>query len=101
MNRSNAKKIAEKITNVELKQMFDSAKNDIVDWTKVSIVNKGMSKGLAWNILAKDFDIDKTYSNLAKINMVREFGEYLENYKPVKNTRSRNNLPITHQDPLF
>jgi hypothetical protein len=34
--------------------MFDLAKNNIEDWSKVSIVNKGMTKGTAWNILASD-----------------------------------------------
>ena len=67
MNRTDAKLIAEKITNEELAEMFANAKANITDWTKVSSVNKGMSKGAAWNILASDFDVEKTYNNLAKV----------------------------------
>ena len=101
MNRKDAKDIANKITNIELQSMFDIAKESITDWTKVSIVNKGMTKGTAWNILAKDFDIDHNYHILAKINMVREFGEFLPNdLKPNKKNKRILPNPI-HQDPKF
>ena len=100
MNRTDAKLIAEKITNEELAEMFENAKANITDWTKVSSVNKGMSKGAAWNILASDFDVDKTYHNLAKVNMVREFGEFLPNYlKPTKKPKST--IKAVHQEPRF
>jgi hypothetical protein len=56
--------------------MFDLAKNNIEDWSKVSIVNKGMTKGTAWNILASDFDVTHSYSNIAKVNMIRNLGEF-------------------------
>lgn len=101
MNRIEAKKIAEKITNEELAEMFDNAKANITDWTKVSVVNKGMSKGSAWNILASDFDIETNYNILAKVNMVREFGEFLPNYlKPVKENK-KININVVHQEPRF
>ncbi|MCK9416585.1 hypothetical protein M0Q97_08020 [Candidatus Dojkabacteria bacterium] len=38
-----------------------------------------MTKGVSWNILAKDFDVNANHHILAKINMVREFGEFLSN----------------------
>jgi hypothetical protein len=101
MNKTDAKKIAETITNEELDEMFKNAKEKITDWTKVSNVNKGMSKGTAWNILASDFDVEKTYHRLAKINMVREFGEYLPNYlKPTKKVKSTT-VNVVHQEPKF
>ncbi|MEY2701431.1 MAG: hypothetical protein RLY43_51 [Bacteroidota bacterium] len=101
MNRTDARKIAEKITNEELQQMFNEAKLKISDWTKVSSVNKGLTKGTAWNILANDFDISYKYHILAKTNMVREFGEFLpETLKPVKKSRKTQKLP-THQKPNF
>ena len=101
MNRPDAKKIADTITNEQLLQMFNSAKENITDWTKISNVNKGMTKGAAWNILAKDFDVSKKYHNLAKINMIREFGEYLpKELKPVKYKRHSSKPPI-HQEPNF
>jgi hypothetical protein len=31
-----------------------------------------MTKGTAWNILASDFDVTHSYSNIAKVNMIRE-----------------------------
>lgn len=101
MNRPDAKRIAETINNEQLLQMFNSAKENITDWTKASNVNKGMTKGAAWNILAKDFDVSSKYHNLAKINMIREFGEYLpKELKPVKYKRHSSKPPI-HQEPNF
>lgn len=100
MNRSDAKKIAETITNQELSEMFTNAKANISNWTKVSNVNKGMSKGVAWNILASDFDVDKKYHNMAKVNMVREFGEFLpDHFKPAKKTKP--SINVVHQEPKF
>jgi hypothetical protein len=100
MNKNDARKIAETITNEQLKEMFDNAKANISDWTKVSSVNKGLTKGVGWNILAKNFDVNKDYNILAKTNMVREFGEFLpEELKPNKKIR-RFKLPV-HHDPIF
>lgn len=100
MNRNDARKIAEIITNEQLQQMFETAKEKITDWTKVSNVNKGMTKGVSWNILAKSFDVNAKYHILAKINMIREFGEFLpDEIKPQKKIRQFQ-TPI-HQDPQF
>lgn len=77
MNKRSARKIAETITNDQLLEMFNRAKEGITDWTKTSSVNKGMTKGAAWNILAKDFDVSAKHHILVKTNMVREFGDYL------------------------
>lgn len=100
MNRNDAHKIAETITNEQLQQMFETAKTKITDWTKVSNCNLGITKGVAWNILAKDFNITGNHHILAKTNMVREFGEFLpEALKPKKKTK-QSNLP-THQNPQF
>lgn len=97
MQRHIAKQIAKSITNEQLLQMFNNAKESIKDWTKVSNVNKGMTKGMAWNILAKDFDITKNYHILAKTNMVREFSEYLpEELKPKK--KEKQNITPVHQN---
>jgi len=101
MNKPDAKKIAQKITNEQLLEMFNNAKIGIKDWKKVSVVNKGLSKGTAWNILAKDFDVNINHHILGKINMVREFGEFLpEELKPEKKTRKKYDNPI-HQDPIL
>lgn len=100
MNRNDAKKIAQTITNQQLQQMFNTAQAKITDWRKTSIVNKGMTKGVAWNILAKDFDVTANHSILYKTNMVREFGEFLpEDLKPKK--KQGRIYRLVHQDPEF
>ncbi len=102
MNKNDARKIAETITNEQLQQMFENAKSKITDWTKVSNVNKGITIGVSWNILAKNFDVNKEYNILLKTNMIREFGEFL--HKQLKMSKhdvvSPNKQPF-HQDPKF
>ena len=99
MNRTDAKKIAEIVTNEQLQEMFNAAKIGIKDWTKVSNVNKGMTKGSAWNVLAKNFDVNYKHHIMAKTNMVREFGDFLsEDLKPKKKTKVNNYKPF-HQEP--
>jgi len=101
MNKKDAKIIAKFITNQQLVDMFEAAKNGVEDWTKVSTCNKGFTKGVAWNILAKDFDITHQYHNLAKYNMVHEFGDFLPpEMKPAKPLKMKQKPP-THQDPQF
>jgi hypothetical protein len=100
MNRNDAKKIAQTITNEQLKDMFDNAKIGVKDWTKVSSVNKCLTKGTSWNILAKDFDTSHSYHILAKINMVREFGEFLPDDMKIKKVKKQSYTPV-HQDPFF
>lgn len=101
MNNTLAKKIAETITNEELQEMFASAKASIKDWTARSSVNKGMTKGTAWNILAKDFDVTRKYHALAKKNMIWEFGDFLPAHLMPQKV-SRKSLPNTvHQEPIF
>jgi hypothetical protein len=100
MNKNDARKIAETITNEQLQAMFDRAKSGIKDWERVSAVNKGMTKGAAWNILAANFDASKTWGVLAKKNMVWEFGDFLpDELKPSKSKRPIQ-VPV-HQSPKF
>lgn len=95
MNKKDSKLIAETITNEELAEMFVQAKLKITDWTTTSLVNKCMSKGVSWSILAKVFDQSHQYHILGKTNMVREFGEFLpENLKPKKKQKNNLNPPI-------
>lgn len=102
MNREKARGIAEKITNEQLGQMFENAKSKIKDWTKTSSVNKGATKGLAWNILARNFKVDEKHHILAKTNMIREFGEFLpEEIKPLKTINNKSKKEPIHQDPKF
>lgn len=104
MNRNEAKKIAETVSNKDLNEMFKNAQSSITDWKQVSRVNIGLSKGIAFNILSngfgKEFDESKAIHILAKINMIREFGEFLPNYsKPIRKERTENST--SHQEPNF
>ena len=104
MRRSNAKQLAEKVTNRELKEMFYNAQREIKDWGKVSKINKSMSIGSAFNILSAGVDSDdfvtKNLYPIVKFNMVREFGEYLPDYQP-EQTPIKSNIKITHNEPRF
>ena len=102
MNRRNAREIAERITGDQLQKMFDNAKAGVKDWQKISFVNKGLTKGFAWNILAKNFDPTKYHHILAKTNMIREFGEFLpDELKVGSKLRSGPSVHPLHQDPEF
>jgi len=103
MNRKDAKEIAETVSLEDLKQMFIKAQNSIKDWTQVSNVNLGLSKGVAFNILSKGIDKHtsaKEIHIMGKTNMVREFGEYLPNYE--KKIKPKKTYPApSHQEPIF
>jgi hypothetical protein len=107
MKRSYAKKLAETVTNEELRKMFYNAQRSITqwgNWEKVSKVNKSISTATAFNILSYGVDsedfLDQKISPIAKFNMIREFGEYLPNYQP-EQTRTKPNIKITHHEPKF
>lgn len=101
MNRRQAKEIAEKITNKELKTMLEKARKKITNWEVRSKVNPNLSRGTAWNILGKDFIEDRQYHNLTKINMVREFGEFLEGYEKKPEGRKKKPDSYRHEKPDF
>ena len=102
MKRSDARKLAEIVTNDQLQQMFNNAKEGVKDWTKVSSCNISFTKGVAWNILEKDFDINHSYHILAKTNMIREFGEFLPGELKQKVARNKKPLIVpVHHDPIF
>lgn len=96
VTRNEAKKLANTVTTEELKQMFLNAQSSIKDWTKVSRVNKGLTKGTSFNILTK-CNIDAK-NKLATVNMIWEFGEYLPNF--MKEIIEKKSQPKpTHQEP--
>jgi hypothetical protein len=107
MKRSYAKKLAENVTNSELREMFYNAQRSITQWggwEKASKINKSLSISTAFNILSCGVDSDdfleQKISPIAKFNMIREFGEYLPNYKP-EQTKSKLDIKITHHEPKF
>lgn len=102
MNISDAKKIAEVITYEQLSEMFNRAKKGINNWKEVSAVNKGMSKGTAWNILYKCFTPQIINDKMALKNMIWEFGDYLDNdLKVNKKGRINPSINVCHQEPIF
>jgi hypothetical protein len=102
MDRTTAKKIAGTITNDAILEMLNTAKTRITDWGKTSKVNKCMSVGAAWCVLAEDFDVNKEYSIWSKTNMIREFGEFLpESLRPAKSKKQPLTGYVYHKDPPF
>jgi hypothetical protein len=98
MQRHEASKLADTVSASDLKQMFINAKKGIKDWEKVSRVNKGLTKGTAFNILSAGNITEKT-AHIAKTNMIWEFGEWLPNYeKEIK--PQRKDVKPTHQEPV-
>jgi len=98
MNRTDAKKIAETINIKDLKFMVVNAYSSIKDWKQPSKVNKSMSVGTTFNVLTS-CEFKDNMSLITKINLLREFGEFLpEDLKPVKVHKSIN-LTVTHQEP--
>src|ERR1017187_625021 len=98
MNRNEARRIAEIITDAQIEQMFFNAEHGIRDWEKVSAVNKGLTKGVSWNIFSK-IPIPEL-RNLGKINAIHEFGDWLPvELQPVR-VKKEKQKP-THQEPIF
>lgn len=100
MKTYKARIIAEVITNEQLLKMMETARTGVKDWNQASNINKGITKGYAWNILASSFDVNRSISNIIKINMIREFGEFLPNELIPKNKKNVNIKPY-HQEPVF
>ena len=102
MNRTHAKIIAETITYEQLVAMFDSAQENVKNWREVSAVNKGMTKGLSWNILKKGLTPNIITQKHAVKNMIWEFGDYLpESLKIKKVSKKQGQIDAAHQDPVF
>lgn len=102
MNKSNAKTIAQVITFEQLQEMFTNAKNNITDWSKVSAVNKGMTKGTVWNLLYPALKPDIILHRSAIKNMIWEFGDHLpEELIPAREAKEKAEVKVTHQKPIF
>lgn len=105
MNRTDAKRIAETVTNDQLKVMFERARVGITDWRKGSAVNPCISKGKSWNIMRR-IDVGQLKRggrDMAIIkNMVWDFGDFLDDgIKPEKKRASRPAINVHHEDPVF
>lgn len=101
MNKINAKVISDTISNEEILSMINNAQKGINDWTKRSRVNKGMTLGTSWNILAYNFDVKANHMSNYKINLIWEFGDFLPKYFKInKENKVELNLPY-HEVPKF
>lgn len=98
MNRSAARQIAENITAEQLKETLLNAKRGINDWMQVSRINKGMTKGAAFNILSAA-PIDDKMHIIAKTNIVREFGEFLPKQLLPTPKPKKEYKPSWHEEP--
>lgn len=104
MNRTDAKLIAQTVTKQELKQMFLNFQNSNPDWEARAVVNKSLSKAAAFNILSANidnFDSIKRTLNIAVVNMVREFGEFLPGYEKKIRQKVQLPKPIYHEPKLL
>lgn len=104
LSKKECKKSAETISNQGLKEMLDSARDNVEDWKKSSDINKRMSKGTAWNMFAKDFDVEEVYSTVLKLRLLQEFSEFLPSYlRPKKEFKKpeKKESSIKHEAPIF
>jgi len=102
MTKKEAVEIAKTVTNGQLEEMFMNAMVDMPYWEDRSDVNKGITKGAAWNIFAKDFNPEGKHANIAKINMIREFGDFLpKEVRIEKPPKTKLKLKVIHQEPNF
>ncbi len=102
MNRNEAKKLSETVTLEDLKQMFVNAQAGIKNWAETSRVNKGMTKGTAYNILSlkKEYASINELHILGRTNMIWEFGEFLPGYQKQPKKQKPSINPV-HQEPKF
>lgn len=99
MNRKEAKRISENAKPEEIREMFLNAQFCITDWKQQSIINKGFTKGLVFNILTAG-DLSKQMHVMVRINSIMEFGEFFPGYEnPMEKLNAVQEL--SHQEPLF
>jgi len=93
IERVDAMRIAETITNKQLLEMISKAKSSITNWTRKSFVNENMTITKTWNILGKNYvgqDLDVS----VKRNMIYEFGEFLTDELKTKKVKKKLSDPI-------
>ncbi len=97
MDSKRAEHLSKKLTNLQILEMLKTARKEIVNWKVRSCVNRGITKGACWNILARDYDPHRRDNYLINKNLIWEFGDFLP-----KNIRFENKLKEPfHQEPDF
>lgn len=105
MNKTYANNLCRIIKNDDVFNMLKNAKLGIKDWKAASKINPIFSKGIAWNILAAHFDVNKIYGKLILRDILWEFGDFLE-IKPymepyIKKRKPKRNVKTYHEEPDF
>lgn len=100
MNNKFAKELSHKITNEQVADMLEKAKTGVKDWKKASMANKGLSRGVHWNMFCKDFKVENECSPILKYRMIQEYGEFLPNELQPSKKQKVQQKP-THFDPIF
>lgn len=99
--KAESAKLADLVTQTDLMRMFKNAQTGIQDWRVASTNNKGISKGVAYNILK---GVKLGHSNKLGIkNAIREFGEFLPEdiLAQVVRPGKKPTVVPAHQDPIF
>jgi hypothetical protein len=101
MNNKFAYELSRRITNEQIADMLEKAKTGVKDWTKASKANKGLSRGVHWNIFCKDFKVEKECSYILKYRMIQEYYEFLPTELQPPKKPKKLQKPPTHFDPIF
>ncbi len=100
MNKNYMHELSNKITNIQIFDMLESAKKNITDWKKPSKFNIGLSRGIHWNLFCKDFKVENECSAIVKYRMIQEYNEFLPiELQPKKKEKIKINT--VHQNPIF
>lgn len=101
MNKKDAKIIAKTITFDQVFKMLDNAQKGVTNWRETSSINFGITKGMAWNLLAKPYKLNNDVSDMGLYYLILEFGDYLPEELKIKKIKKINNIAPIHQDPIF
>ena len=100
LTKKYCRELSKTITNVDLMWILVRARYEVTDWEKASRSNKGLSRGVNWNLFCKDFDVDEDYPPIRKYRILEEFGEYVPpSLRPEPIVKVNPN--VTHQLPDF
>lgn len=71
MNKKYATDLSHVITNKQIFDILEKAKLNIKDWSRPSKANKGISRGVIWNMFCKYFDINNHYHYIVKYRIIQ------------------------------
>lgn len=88
------------ISNDDLIETLENARQNIKDWEKPSKANKGLSIGVHWNLFCKDFYISNDISKICKYRILEQHQKFLPNHLQEPKAKLVRNKP-SHQEPIF